>query len=63
MAVNEALVEAVRRAAIEREGRMTLRCEDAFAVAREHDVRVLEIGRICNQNKIKIVQCQLGCFQ
>ncbi|MFH1732704.1 MAG: hypothetical protein ABIF82_13780 [Planctomycetota bacterium] len=57
------LVEAVLNAARERDGRLELLCADAFEVAARLDVEPLEIGRICNQKKIKIGKCQLGCFK
>lgn len=44
------------------DGKTTLRCEDAFALAAQFVVPVAAIGRLCNQRGIKIVQCQLGCF-
>lgn len=44
------------------EGKATLRCEDAFALAARFAVPVEMIGRLCNERGIKIVHCQLGCF-
>jgi hypothetical protein len=58
----EALAEAVKQAASERDGRLTLRCGEAFALAERHGVAVAEIGRMCDDLHIKIVGCQLGCF-
>ena len=55
------LVDAVLRSA---EGeRKTLTCAEAFELARSYEAEVAEIGRICNQNKVKICKCQLGCFK
>jgi len=55
--------EAVRNAAKTRgDGRLVLPCAVAFELAREKGIDILEIGRVCNANNIKIVQCQLGCF-
>lgn len=57
------LVEAVKNTAIERDdGRLVLRCADAFELAERFGAELGDIAPICNQNKIKIVQCQLGCF-
>lgn len=39
-----------------------LRCERAYRIAAEHDVKLWEIGKICEEEKIKIQGCQLGCF-
>jgi len=59
----EELVKAVKKLAVEQEGRFVLTCSQAFTIAREHGVEVGAIGRICNQEKIKIASCQLGCFK
>lgn len=58
-----ALTEAVKQAAVERDGRMTLACADAFSLTRKLGANLSDISTICNTEKIKIVQCQLGCFK
>ncbi len=57
------VVEALKAAAVTQDGRLTLRCVDAFAVADRLHTDLATIGRLCNENRIKIVQCQLGCFR
>ncbi|UCF15147.1 MAG: hypothetical protein JSW59_17195 [Phycisphaerales bacterium] len=57
----EQLVDAVLRSS--EGGRKKLSCAEAFDLARKCDARVAEIGRICNDNKVKICKCQLGCFK
>ncbi len=37
-------------------------CAVAFRISRESDVPIRKVGDLCNQLKIKIIQCQLGCF-
>lgn len=37
-------------------------CEDAFKVARDLEVPLVDVGRLCNELGIKVMQCQLGCF-
>ena len=44
-------------------GKLKLTCPDAFAIAEEYGVKLLDITRTCNRNKIKIHKCQLGCFK
>ncbi|HSW35377.1 MAG TPA: hypothetical protein VLH18_02100 [Candidatus Limnocylindrales bacterium] len=39
-----------------------LSCNEAFAIAAEIECSVEEVGRVCNEIAVKIVQCQLGCF-
>ena len=38
-------------------------CAEAFDIARKYDAKPAEIGRICNDNNVKICKCQLGCFK
>jgi len=57
------VTEAVVEAADKGNGKKTLPCTKAFRLARLFAVDLCEIGRICNEQKIKIVNCQLGCFK
>jgi hypothetical protein len=59
---NKELMSAVTDAARVRGDRNVLTCLDAFELARRFKVGVKEIGDICNEQKIKLVECQLGCF-
>ena len=62
---SEQLIDAVLKSAKkseESDERKHLDCAEAFKLAKEHEVKVIEIGRICNQNNIRIRRCQLGCF-
>lgn len=47
----------------EPDGRKKLSCAEAFELARRFEMEVIEVGRICNQNNIRICKCQLGCFK
>jgi hypothetical protein len=40
-----------------------LTCAEAFELAQKYEMEIIEIGRICNKNNIKICKCQLGCFK
>ena len=57
----EQLLEAVTRSAGGDRERLT--CREAFELAERFDAKIVEIGRICNQNNVKICKCQLGCFK
>jgi hypothetical protein len=59
---SEDLVNAVLERAQEIDGRKKLACAEAFKLAQEFQAEVIEIGRICNKQNIKICKCQLGCF-
>jgi hypothetical protein len=39
-----------------------LSCERAHDLAREMNITLQELGALCNELKIKITACQLGCF-
>jgi hypothetical protein len=42
------------------EGRIS--CREAHQLAEKLGVRLSEIGKACNEAKIKIKACELGCF-
>ena len=54
----DSIIDVVKKAAAGNR----LSCEKARELAEELKVPVSEIGRICNVLKIKITECQLGCF-
>ena len=39
-----------------------LPCKRALALAEQLTINPAQIGKVCNQNEIRIVNCQLGCF-
>jgi hypothetical protein len=57
------LVNAVLKRLQDVDGARKLSCAEAFELAQEFQVKVGLIGRICNQQNIKICKCQLGCFR
>jgi hypothetical protein len=54
----EKLFEAVRKAAVNNR----LSCARAHELVDELGTTLQEIGAVCNELKIKIAACQLGCF-
>ncbi len=54
----ERIIEAVQAASLN----SRLSCEKAHELSRMLNVTLREIGEICNNLKIKISACQLGCF-
>jgi len=54
----ELLIETIEKSATSNR----LSCEKAHELSRDLNVPLQEIGRICNDLKIKITGCQLGCF-
>ncbi len=49
--------------AVDVNGKMKLPCTKAFQISRENGISLEEIGEICDEEKVKIVHCQLGCFK
>lgn len=50
--------QAIRDAAVDGK----LPCAKAFKLSAELDLSLREIGRFCNEEGIRIKNCQLGCF-
>ena len=57
------LAKIVEEAAIDKDGAKRLSCAIAFELAENYPVTLMEIGDSCNRQGIKIVGCQLGCFE
>ena len=65
MCKKEGLIDAVLKCAEsgkKPDDQKRLTCTKAFELAKDLDVEIIEIGRICNQHNIRICKCQLGCF-
>ena len=59
----EALKEIVVGSVFEEDGMRKLACPDAFRLAAEHGLELLDIARVCNKENIRFCKCQLGCFK
>lgn len=57
------LVNAVLERAGQADGKRRLSCARAFELAQQFNTKIIEIGRICNQQNVRICNCQLGCFK
>jgi hypothetical protein len=57
------LVKIIEEAAVEKDGGKSLTCAIAFELAENCPFTLMEIGEACNRQGIKIVGCQLGCFE
>ena len=56
------VAEKIKEYSIEEDGQKYLRCKAAFKIAEELDADVATIGQTCNEEGVKIQDCQLGCF-
>ena len=54
--------QAVLAAAKDENGRKKIPCPEALRIANENGVAPNVVGRICNEEKIKIQNCSLGLF-
>lgn len=63
MCENTQLVDAIIEAAKAADDKKELSCAEAFRIAERFGVPKREVGRICNAYKIRIRECQLGCFK
>jgi len=62
MKSHEELTKVVLDRSKEVDGRRTLTCAQAMSLAAELGVEPRQIGSICDQEKIHLGSCQLGCF-
>lgn len=61
MTQNE-LTEKILEQARQDTGPLKISCHRAHVLAEDHSVSLKVIGAICNEQGVKIVNCQLGCF-
>lgn len=45
------------------DGVRRISCAEAFRIHHQHGIALKDIGKICNENTVRICACQLGCFQ
>jgi len=55
--------EEIKKALLETAQDGKIKCPECLALAQRFKVKPVVIGRLCNQLKIKIRACQLGCFK
>lgn len=60
--MEEKMKEKLAERILEEAPEKRLPCKKAFAIAAEFDCLPVDVGRLCNELKIKICGCQLGCF-
>ena len=57
------LIEIIEKRSVRDGEKVKLPCAVAFKIAEQYGVKIAEIGALCNEQNIRISQCQLGCFQ
>jgi hypothetical protein len=58
----EGLREIAKERILKDAPKMHLSCRKAFAIAEDTGLPPAELGKLCNELKVKIMHCQLGCF-
>ncbi len=48
--------------AVNKGEKLYISCAKAFKAAEKYGISLQETGKKCNELKIKITNCQLGCF-
>ena len=56
------ILEIIDKYCTIKDNKKYISCAIAFEIAKELNVNVSVIGKICNQEKIKLKNCQIGCF-
>lgn len=56
------MLEIIEEYCIMKNGKKSLGCADASKIAEKLKISIPEVGKLCNENDIKISSCQLGCF-
>ncbi len=55
-------IEEIEKTILEKSKEGRIPCPLCFKIAEEFGISRPEMGKILNEMKIKISQCQLGCF-
>jgi hypothetical protein len=59
----EKLINEILKQALKESDSVRLPCAKALAIAKQFGIAPLDVGNICNEQNIKLCQCQLGCFK
>ena len=60
---DEEMGKVIEGAVTQEDGGKKLSCAKAFILVDDYGIKLRDISRYCNRNKIKISKCQLGCFR
>ena len=63
MVDNSELVQAILAESFDEGDKKKLNCAKAFELAAKFDVSKKQVRQLCDDNNIKIANCQLGCFE
>jgi hypothetical protein len=53
----------LQKATIKRNGRDTISCKRVLSLADSFNISPARIGKMCDDQHIKITKCKLGCFE
>ena len=57
------LLNVILKLSFKEGDKVKLTCDSALTVAEQFGVKPSEVGSICNDQNIRLCQCQLGCFK
>ncbi len=63
MADESKLVDEILTSATEQNDKKSLSCAKAFDLAERFNVAKRRVRELCDENNVRIVHCQLGCFK
>ena len=59
---NKKLSDELVSKAISKDNKLYLSCSMAFSLSEKYQISRADVGKLCDELKIKITNCQLGCF-
>lgn len=58
----EKIVRELKGKCTDKNGQLFIECAEARIIAEKLAIKFIEVGKICDEEKIKIINCELGCF-
>ena len=56
------IVNELKAKSILVKGSLSIECSKVRAIAKKFEVKGMDIRKLCDEEKIKIFSCELGCF-
>jgi len=56
----EIILKEIKGGCKDHKGKLEISCHKLMAIADKLNIKYFEIGEICNEEKIKVKNCQLG---
>ncbi len=56
------IIQELKSKCTNKNNQLLIDCAEARKISKKLAITHIEIGKICNEEKIKIINCELGCF-